>query len=138
VVSEIGQQLRDRVARRADYRCEYCLIHEEDAGFPHQVDHIVSRKHAGTSHFQNLAYACVLCNRYKGSDIASIDPETGQTVGLFHPRRDRWEDHFHIVRGLITPATAVGRVTARLLRMNAVERIAEREILQAIGRYPAA
>jgi 5-methylcytosine-specific restriction endonuclease McrA len=39
-------------------------------GFPHQVDHIVSRKHGGESTSDNLAYACVIYNRYKGTDIA--------------------------------------------------------------------
>jgi len=51
--------LRAEVARRAGERCEYCLIHELEAGFPHQVDHIVSRKHGGESTSDNLAYACV-------------------------------------------------------------------------------
>jgi hypothetical protein len=37
------------VAWRAAHRCEYCLIHEDAAGFPHQADHIVSRKHGGSS-----------------------------------------------------------------------------------------
>jgi len=48
-------------------------ISEDDAGFSHQVDHIVSRKHGGLSTQENLAYACVECNRHKGSDVASID-----------------------------------------------------------------
>ena len=35
-----------------------------------------------------------VCNRRKGSDIASIDPETGQLTPLFHPRVDRWDDQY--------------------------------------------
>ena len=137
-MADLDAALRDFVRSRANGFCEYCRISDQLTLAEHQVDHVIAVKHGGHSASENLALCCTICNRFKGSDIASIDPETGQTVGLFHPRRDRWEDHFHIVRGLITPATAVGRVTARLLRMNAVERIAEREILQAIGRYPAA
>ena len=34
---DINERLRSEVARRADYRCEYCLIHEDDVGFPHQL-----------------------------------------------------------------------------------------------------
>jgi hypothetical protein len=45
VASDITEQVRAKVGRRAGNRCEYCLIHENDAGFPHQVDHVVSRKH---------------------------------------------------------------------------------------------
>ncbi|MGA2575636.1 MAG: HNH endonuclease [Bryobacteraceae bacterium] len=81
------------VIERAHRRCEYCLVHEDSAGFPHEVDHIISRKHGGSSGIGNLAYACVLCNRYKGTDIASIDQsdfrcprdDYGNLVGRFAP-----------------------------------------------------
>jgi len=117
------------VARRAGYRCEYCLIHETGVGFPHQVDHIISRTHGGSSDFDNLAYACVLCNRHKGSDVASIDPATGEAVGLFHPRKDRWTDHFRLDAGVVEPLTVLGKATAHLLRLNISERLAERRAL---------
>ena len=126
---DVSEQTRADVARRAGHRCEYCLIHEDDAGFPHQIDHIVSRKHGGSSDFANLAYACVLCNRHKGSDIASITPEKDEAVWLFHPRRDRWTDHFRLDAGFIEPLTDTGRATVRLLRLNAAERLAERRLL---------
>ena len=54
VASDVSEELRTEVARRSGQRCEYCLIHEGDAGFPHQVDHIVSRKHGGWSAFRQL------------------------------------------------------------------------------------
>lgn len=136
MASEISEQLRTVVARRADHRCEYCLIHEDDAGFPHQVDHIVSRKHGGSSTSENLAYACVLCNRHKGSDVTSIDPRTGEAVRLFDPRRHRWADHFRIDGAFIEPLSSVGAATVRLLRLNAPERLAERRLLQSLGSYP--
>ena len=136
MASGISEQVRARVARRAGHRCEYCLIHENDAGFPHQVDHVVSRKHGGTSAFDNLAYACILCNRYKGSDVASINPKTGEVVPLFHPRHDRWADHFRLDAGFIEPLTDPGGATVRLLRLNAAERLAERRLL-AWPRHPA-
>ncbi len=135
MTSDISQELRAEVARRAEHRCEYCLIHENDAGFPHQVDHIVSRKQGGLSVSDNLAYACVLCNRHKGSDIASIDPRTGEVIRLFDPRRDRWTEHFRIEDAFISPVSTIGEATVRLLRMNAPERIAERHLLQSAGRY---
>lgn len=93
---------------RAGHRCEYCLIYEQDAGFPHQVDHIVSRKHSGSSTADNLALACIICNRYKGSDVASINPGSGQVVRLFHPRHDQWADHFRIQAEVIEALTEVG------------------------------
>ena len=93
---DISHEVRIEIARRTDHRCEYCWIHEDDAGFPHQVDHTVGRKHGGLSILNNLAYACILCNRHKESEIASIASRTGEIVPLFHPRRDRWADHFRL------------------------------------------
>ena len=40
--SYINAALRRLVATRAEYLCEYCLIHEEDAFFGCEVDHIIS------------------------------------------------------------------------------------------------
>jgi len=129
VASDISEQVRAAVGRRAGYRCEYCLILEDDSGFPHQIDHVMSRKHGGSSGFENLAYACVLCNRHKGSDVAAINPETGEAVRLFHPRCDQWTDHFRLNSDFIEPLTDAGRATVRLLRLNALERLAERRLL---------
>jgi len=129
VASDITADLRAEVAQRAEHRCEYCGIHEEDAGFALQVDHIVSRKHGGTSVPDNLAYACILCNRYKGSDVAAIDLLSGEVVRLFHPRRDRWADHFHFNAHALEALSARARATVRLLRLNAPERIAERRLI---------
>lgn len=136
MASDISGELRARVAQRASRRCEYCLIHEEDTGFPHQVDHILSRKHGGSSSFDNLAYACMICNRCKGSDVASIEPHTGEAIRIFDPRRDRWTDHFGIHGAAIEPNSSIGSATVLLLRMNAPERILERGLLQTLGRYP--
>src|ERR1019366_9221383 len=107
----------------------YWLIHEDDGGFSHQVDHIVSRKHGGTSASDNLAYACILCNRHKGSDVAAINPNTGEAVRLSHPRYDRWTVHFRLEGEFIEPLTDAGSTTERLLRLNAAERLAERPLL---------
>jgi 5-methylcytosine-specific restriction endonuclease McrA len=136
VASDVSEQLRAEIAWRANHRCEYCLIHENDAGFPHEVDHILSRKHGGASTTDNLAYACVLCNRYKGADVASIDPGTGKLFRLYNPRQDRWSDHFRLEDEVIQSRTEIGSVTAGLLRLNSAARLAERRILQELGRYP--
>ncbi len=87
---------------------------------------------------QNLALACFLCNRYKGSDVAAFDPSTGDVVRLFDPRRQQWNDHFTLQGALIVPLTATGRATAALLRLNAPERVIERRELLRVGRYPPA
>ncbi len=77
--SYINAVLRRLVAIRANSLCEYCLIHEEDAFFGCEVDHIISEKHGGQTEADNLAYACAFCNRAKGSDIGSIVQRRGSS-----------------------------------------------------------
>jgi len=134
VARDIEESARLLVTERARRRCECCLVHEDDAGFPHQIDHVISRKHGGSSGIGNLAYACIVCNRYKGTDIASID-RSGRPIRLFDPRRDSWDEHFELDGPVIQPLTAIGEVTARLLRLNAAERVIERRLFQALGSY---
>jgi hypothetical protein len=118
---------------RARGRCEYCGIHKVDTIFGCQVDHILSEKHGGSARLDNLAYACAFCNRHKGSDIASLD-EAGKLTPLFHPRRDVWAEHFAFDGSTLLGLSASGRATVRLLRINAPERIMEREFLLRAGR----
>ena len=99
------------------------------------MDHIVSRKHGGNSSPDNLALACVRCNAWKGSDIASFGLEPGQIVPLFDPRRSQWSDHFRPEDGMIVPLTGTGDATIRLLRFNLHGRVTERQILIQCGRY---
>ena len=37
--------LRRLVRERADLRCEYCLLAEDDAYLPHEPDHVIATKH---------------------------------------------------------------------------------------------
>lgn len=128
--------LRLLVQSRARFRCEYCLIHEEDSHFSHQADHIIASKHRGQTREDNLAWACYLCNVRKGSDIASVDIETGQIARLFNPRTDNWAEHFRVDAGRIVPLTPIGRVTEYLLQFNQPESVQQRRWLAAAGRYP--
>ena len=118
------------VRERAEAACEYCLTPELISFAGHQIDHIIAEKHGGRTETDNLALACVLCNKYKGSDIASIDPETRKIAALYNPRQDVWQDHFLLKEnGMIEPLTDVGRATANVLRLNTPERISERSLL---------
>ena len=137
MASEVAAGLRAEVAHRADRRCEYCLIHEDDTFFGCEIDHIVSMKHSGPTLAMNLAYACSFCNRNKGSDIASVSGVAGELVRFFNPRIDLWSEHFRLEGSLIEPLTSIGEATARILKFNESERVLERETLIAIGRYPS-
>ncbi len=133
---EISVPLRCEVQVRARFRCEYCLLHEDDAWEFHQPDHIIAVKHRGKTAAENLAWTCAVCNRHKGSDIASIDSQTDRVVRLFHPRRDRWARHFRLDRERIMPLTLVGQVTEFLLQLNRPDRVRIRQILYRKGLYP--
>jgi len=131
----LSADLRAAVIRRAKSRCEYCLLHEDDGAFAHEVDHIISKQHGGETVAENLAYACMVCNRYKGANISAV-ASSGDLVRLFNPRLSRWEEHFRLEGAVIEPLDSIGEVTARLLRLNIAERIVRRSVLQRLRRYP--
>lgn len=132
----VSSSLRREIHQRALGRCEYCLLSQEDAFFPHEPDHVIAEKHGGATTVENLALACFDCNRFKGSDIASIDPDTGNLVALFNPRRQEWKEHFSLGGGLIIALTSIGSATVRLLKLNLPARVEAREALARRGRYP--
>ena len=99
----IPSALRRLVCDRAKGCCEYCLISEATAFAPHEIDHIIAEKHGGLTEAENLALSCTLCNKHKGSDIASIDPETGEVIPLYNPRRDKWHEHFRLSNAEFIP-----------------------------------
>jgi hypothetical protein len=132
----IPDALRQQVIQRAQERCEYCHIRQQDSLYPHEVDHIIPVKHRGETGLDNLCLACLECNRNKGSDFGSFDPDTDQITMLFHPRTQTWNDHFHLDDANISPLTPEGRVTVFVLRLNDEIRIRARQALINAGRYP--
>jgi len=133
--SEVPASLRQLVAERAAYRCEYCLLPQAVALHQHEPDHIVPRQHSGETHENNLALACLRCNRYKGPNVGSFDPLTGVLVPLFNPRTQIWASHFAWDGATIRSLTPEARVTVRVLRLNDADRVAERQRLMEVGLY---
>ena len=133
--SYVSAELRRAVEERAGGACEYCLIHQRDTYFGCQVDHIIAEKHGGPTELDNLALACAVCNRAKGTDIASLVPGTDRLVRLFNPRLDRWEHHFRVNMDscAIEPLSDSAAATAQLLGLNQLERMLERRSLIQIG-----
>ena len=130
----IPSALRVLVSDRANNACEYCLIPEIAVLAPLEIDHVIAEKHGGQTVEDNLALACSICNKHKGSDLASIDPKNGEIVRLYHPRCDPWAKHFRLAQnGEIKPLSPIGRVTAKLLQMNQPNRIQERGLLKQAG-----
>lgn len=129
----LPDDVRQLVSERAGCCCEYCLIPDSHSFTPHQIDHIIARKHGGLSTLDNLAYACALCNKRKGSDVASFDKQTNQVVPLYNPRRDIWSEHFALKGVIIEPLSPTGRVTTQLLQLNRPPLLVERELLHTMG-----
>lgn len=132
----IDAALRWLVSERAGYCCEYCLLDQDDSPFSFHIEHIIAEKHGGETEADNLCLSCPECNAFKGSDLGSIDRETGRLTALFHPRTHTWSDHFRLNSFEIEPLSPEGRVTVFLLRLNSAERLAERVLLLKLNRYP--
>lgn len=107
-----------QVYQRAGGVCEYCHLPAELFPLSFHVDHITPRQHGGATELDNLALACLHCNRPKGPNLAGLDPANGEMVRLFNPRRHLWADHFEWLGSDLVGRTATGRVTVRVLAIN--------------------
>lgn len=132
----IPASLRARVVARAQESCEYCLVYADYAAFKHEIDHVIAVKHGGATEADNLAYACAQCNRFNGSNVAALDPQTGEIVPLFNPRKQQWYEHFRLDGPVIVSILASGRATEHLLELNQIDRVLLRQELSAARRYP--
>jgi len=65
VTEYVSAALRRLVQSRAESRCEYCLIHEDDALLPHEPDHIIAVEHRGRTEESTLA----------GRALSAIEPK---------------------------------------------------------------
>jgi hypothetical protein len=126
----------EQVRERANFCCEYCGIPEIDSGLRFHVEHVVARQHGGSDDEANLAFACPDCNWHKGTNLTSIDPDTGAVTGLFHPRQDIWREHFCNDPPRILGSSGTGRTTAWLLDMNSPIRLQHRKWLIRLGEWP--
>jgi 5-methylcytosine-specific restriction endonuclease McrA len=133
----IPEVVRIKVVERANFCCEYCLVHERYSVILYEVDHIVAIKHGGESVLENLAYSCQHCNRHKGTDLTTLLDGEDAPVRIFNPRKDIWSEHFEATAGAIYGKTLVGKATAKLLAFNVIERVIGRQVLQESGLYPS-
>jgi hypothetical protein len=121
------------VRRRAGNRCEYCHLPQEFSVLQFHIEHIVSRQHRGSDHPKNLALACPECNRHKGPNLSSLDPDSGRLSRLFNPRQDRWNEHFYWQGTRLLGSSAVGRTTVWVLNANTPRLLRLRKLILASG-----
>lgn len=118
---------------RAGNRCEYCHLPQQGYAATFHVDHVRAAQHGRDDHPDNLALSCPKCNRKKGPNLAAVDPLSQAVVAVFHPRQDRWGEHFHRSGPIITGLTSCGRATLALLDLNDEDRLRLRSALIAEG-----
>ncbi|MBC7819281.1 MAG: HNH endonuclease [Planctomycetaceae bacterium] len=114
----MNRELERLVWRRAKAVCEYCRMPQQFDHATFEVDHIQPVVHGGKTVSRNLALSCFACNRFKGPNLAGIDPATGKLSKLFHPRRHDWDYHFAWHGARLIGRTAIGRATVRVLNIN--------------------
>ena len=120
------------VRQRAGDCCEYCHLPQDATPFiTFHIEHVIAKQHTpddeNLNDLKRLALACDRCNLFKGPNLSSIDPNSGEIVNLFNPRTDNWNDHFAVLGAKIIGRTPTGRATARLLNMNDRRRVDLRE-----------
>jgi HNH endonuclease len=125
--TSISKSLKKKIANRAHFRCEYCLLSELVSFYTFHIDHIKSTKHGGLSILLNLAYCYPDCNYFKGSDLGTFVLNDDQLARFFNPRKDKWHDHFTVQNGAIYGKTEIGVATARIFQFNNVDRLIFRQ-----------
>lgn len=129
--------LRRLVIQRAGHRCEYCKLSQEGQEATFHIDHIIPVAAGGETVAENLALACVSCSLRKAARQTAVDPQGGQEVALYNPRRDVWHEHFQWDGVHLVGLTATGRATVEALKMNRVLILAIRREEEAVGRHPS-
>ena len=133
-----NSELRRLVEARAGRCCEYCRSQLRYATQPFSLEHIVPLARGGSSDAGNLALACQGCNNHKFTKVTGLDAASGATVPLYHPRRDRWRDHFawNHDATLVLGLTPSGRATVEALQLNRAGLVTLRKVLYAAGVHP--
>ena len=134
----VPARLRRRVAENARHLCEYCRSQLAFSSQPFAIEHIFPLARGGKTVFDNLAFACQGCNGLKTTHTEGRDPVTREDVGLFHPRRQKWSEHFAWSDDFmfIVGRTPTGRATVEELELNREGCINLRRALYAVGEHP--
>ena len=102
------------------------------------IEHIISLVKEGSSTPDNLCLACDRGNEFTGSRIEAADPRDGKLALFFHPRLQRWSEHFvwggngDTMDGL----TSCGRTTIEALRLNNDWIVQARRLWMLVGLHP--
>jgi 5-methylcytosine-specific restriction endonuclease McrA len=111
----ISTERRLLVRQRANFRCEYCGVSEQDTGSELTIDHFQPQVSDGSDELENLVYCCQRCNQYK----SDYWPNDKTAPVLWNPRQEQHATHFILIAdGTLYPRTAIGTFTITRLRLN--------------------
>ena len=131
-----GRKRARFVASRAGHLCEYCKVFSILQNATFHIEHITPVSRNGADELENLCYSCSKCNFRKGRRLTVIDPQSKRRVRVFHPRRDRWKDHFCWVGLEIVGTTPIGRAMVDYFQLNDPQRIVIRMVERRFGLLP--
>lgn len=119
-------------------RCAYCQTAEALTVTTFEIEHIVPLAEGGATELTNLCLSCPTCNRHKATHTTAIDPQTRESVPLFHPQQELWEKHFswNIEATELIGLTAIGRATIELLKINRPQMVRVRKMWVKMGEHP--
>jgi HNH endonuclease len=137
-MADLPAELLIRLRRQVGNRCGYCRTSVLVTGQPLTVEHIIPLARGGSSQEDNLWLSCRRCNEHKGIQIDGIDPDTGERVPVFHPRRQAWREHFAWSGDgtQIIGLTPCGRATVLALKLNNDDMVAARRLWVSVGWHP--
>jgi hypothetical protein len=111
-------------------------MHQALQGATFHLEHILPQSRGGKFDAANLAWACPTCNLRKSDRTEAVDPQTGEKVAFFNPRRDAWSEHFRFQNYEIEALTSIGRATAAALNLNHPRRILIRQAEALFDLFP--
>lgn len=134
----LSKKIREFIAQRAHFRCEYCQSRADCACESFEAEHIIPQSQTGSSRPDNLAFTCRGCNSRKSDRTTALDPLSLQLEPLFNPRMDLWTEHFawddaftHVI-GL----SPTGRATVNALQLNRQGLVNLRKLMILGGIHP--
>ena len=134
----VTAELRRIVSERALACCEYCGSQTDFSTQALAVEHIVPRIKGGQTTSDNLALSCQGCNNHKYDKTEGRDPASGQLAPLYHPRQEKWSEHFtwNSDCSSIIGTTPTGRATVATLCLNRKGLINLRRLLYETEKHP--
>ena len=129
---------KSQLAKEGGYQCVYCAIHEGRFGGQRNfhIEHF--RPRSRFSHlendYNNLFYACSICNSYKSNDWPAEPCEELNRAAYIDPSRFDYNGVFGIQGYLVTSTLVSSRYMIERLYLNRPQLIVERRIAECLKK----